>query len=1347
MYQRDVILPAQIPVLSDRINFLSWLDEVETQFYFVHLHNHSVNALLVCNALIPRLLASINVPSVTQLTIYKAYEEFREQVLEPAKNNEEEEVIGSVLATFGTFKEFCIQLVGHPTDGAYKKKIMSWSSSGLPRKKIYEEALKFSQNPGFQSLIREGLKQCSESEYTLAFNKSDDASVGSIVKHMVSQNEKETFVSGIEVLNLSFGHKEETVEVNLVNSSYKSKKDWKQKKFQYQKKKFKCFKCGKEGHKAFECRSKIKKINSKYISDLTDQFLVKSVVNGIEGRALIDSGANISLINETMVNKMKKVEINREIQTCKSANGGNIRVSGYITTDVMLNGLKNRGTLWISNDISYDVIIGLDYLEENDIKIHWNPRRLVCGIGKSNKFDDLKKEYKDLFVEKLDNKIGGALVEPVEIKLEEETTPSYIRNRRLSESEKIVIEEEVRTMLKNDVIEEVKASSSSKGWNSPVLLIKKKDGNWRFCVDFRKLNAATLKDSSQLPRVDDILDSVTRSKVFSKLDLASGYWQIPVHEDSRHLLTFESMEKQYRFKVLPFGVTNAPALFQKMIYNIVRGIKGVECLIDDIIIHSMDEETNLKTTKMVLERLEKYKLKLNNKKCIFGKRSIDMFGYTIENGKLQIEKERADAISKVKLPIDEKELLSFLGMANYYRRLIKGYASIEKDIRECLKEKEIVWTAESKEAFEKMKRELTRLPFIYSHDPKQSLELMTDASGKAVGATLNQVNGESKIPIGFYSRILKDTETRYSTIEKELLAIHDACEHFRPYLIGLKFKIMTDHKPLIPILRKKTTPFGPRWSRRMLRLSEYDYEIEHIDGKKNVVADLFSRTVASIYVEVGSLKEAQEWDKEIQDVKNNDKRVLVENDIVTMVYKNGIQVIVLPKVFQYRAISEAHDSKYGGHFGVKHTVAKLKQNYYWKSMYQDVEKYIKGCRACTESVRKKMKINESLHIEKGDVWQNIAIDFIGPIKTSNEKKFILIAIDTFSKYVETRLVDNQTSEIVIRFLEEIFFKHGFPKKVLSDNGSQFVAMAVKEFYERNRIKGVNSTPYNPQGNGIVERSIRTVKGSLRKSLEGKDVSEKILREITYSYNTSVHSSTKYSPFYILYNRYPKLPLRQILTEKEEISVDERVIEGDRRKNETFLRVDHSLAKLDNYHDRYLYEKNKIEDRNFEVNDKVLIFDEKPESSMSMGYKGPYIINEKLNDQVFKVEGFSKPVNIRRIKKFVKGNDKHDLIVENENTKEATISLGELDIDEFMDIESSQLTERKKIIKEICDTYLNEAHRRGSKGRLRDSLNVFMKSGIGNLINILQRDQSEAKELAEKFIEDMKEGNFQWHRPN
>ena len=151
--------------------------------------------------------------------------------------------------------------------------------------------------------------------------------------------------------------------------------------------------------------------------------------------------------------------------------------------------------------------------------------------------------------------------------------------------------------------------------------------------------------------------------------------------------------------------------------------------------------------------------------------------------------------------------------------------------------------------------------------------------------------------------------------------------------------------------------------------------------------------------------------------------------------------------------------------------------------------------------------------------------------------------------------------------------------------------------------------------------------------------------------------------------------------------------------------------------------------------------------MSMGYKGPYIINEKLNDQVFKVEGFSKPVNIRRIKKFVKGNDKHDLIVENENTKEATISLGELDIDEFMDIESSQLTERKKIIKEICDTYLNEAHRRGSKGRLLDSLNVFMKSGIGNLVNILQRDQPEAKELAEKFIGDMKEGNFQWHGPN
>jgi hypothetical protein len=858
---------------------------------------------------------------------------------------------------------------------------------------------------------------------------------------------------------------------------------------------------------------------------------------------------------------------------------------------------------------------------------------------KDRELEKLVVEYADIFVESLESGVGEAKVPEVEILVDSNVKASYQRNYPMSEDEKLTIEQEVEKMLENGVIEPVEPTSTQKGWNSPVLLVKKKNGANRFCIDFRKLNAATFKDNAPLPRITELVEGAAKASVFSKLDLASGYWQIPVEKGSRAYLAFESTRRQYQFKVMPFGISNAPAIFQRMINRLVEDIEGVSAYIDDIVIYSVDMKSHVKVLRKVFERLKKYGLKVNQKKCELGMGSMEVFGFTVKSGTITPSRSRTKALEDLKIPTNAQELQSFLGMIGYYRRFIRNYADHEATLRKSIKEWN--WSKECEKAYRSLITEVCALPTLYPccHDA-EAIEVHTDASNVAVGAVLVQIRKEAKegLPVAFYSKMLNQAGKNYSTTEKELLAVYEALMHFRSYVSGRHVKIKTDHKPLIGILSTKKSPFGPRWSRRLFQLSEFDFEVEYIEGKKNIVPDILSRMVNAISVKWETLEEAQHYDREVQKILEEDGSVIVDKGIVWKIKKDGQQVIVLPRAFQLQAIREAH---LGGHFGVKKTLHKLKSQYFWRGITQDVQKYVGSCSNCLKSYRKKQKASEAEHIEKGAIWETLATDHVGPFVTNlqGQKKHILMVIDMFTKYVEAKVVKSTSAQEVCQVLKSLFLRHGCPRSILADNGSGFVAEAVKQTYKELGVVGKHSTPYNPQGNGIVERVNRTIKEGIRKNINSELDVEDVLEGVIFAYNTTRHEATGYSPFFMMYHREPVMPLKSVLLpEGQKMTSQESIEEGLSAKLRSEMEANQKIAVQEWKQDAFLEDKKKVDPRRqFVVGDLAWIYDENASRSFQSSFKGPVRVVARTGSNTYLIDqdGVIRQVNVRRLTKYAK----------------------------------------------------------------------------------------------------------------
>ena len=408
--------------------------------------------------------------------------------------------------------------------------------------------------------------------------------------------------------------------------------------------------------------------------------------------------------------------------------------------------------------------------------------------------------------------------------------------RRLPLAKREEAERAVREMQERDVIE-----PSASPWSSPIVLVRKKDGSTRFCVDYRKLNDVTNKDSYPLPRIDDTLEALGGAKWFSTLDLRSGYWQVQLDDSSKEKTAFSTGNGLWQFKVMPFGLCNAPATFERLMEQVLAGLPVSVALVylDDILVPGCTFSQELTNLSQVFERLRKAKLKLSPKKCVLFREEVNYLGHVVNEKGISPDPGKVAAVKSWPRPMTVTEVKGFLGLCSYYRRFIASFADIAHPLHQCTAVTPFTWTQEADDAFHKLKLALTEAPLLIYPQLDAEFVLDTDASSTGIGAVLSQQdNGQERV-VAYYSRALSPAERHYCVTCRELLAMVKAIKHSHTYLYGMTFRLRTDHSALRWLLNFRH-PEGQvaRW---IECLQQYDFAVEHRPGARHSNADALSR--------------------------------------------------------------------------------------------------------------------------------------------------------------------------------------------------------------------------------------------------------------------------------------------------------------------------------------------------------------------------------------------------------------------------------------------------------------------------------------------------------------------------
>ena len=442
----------------------------------------------------------------------------------------------------------------------------------------------------------------------------------------------------------------------------------------------------------------------------------------------------------------------------------------------------------------------------------------VSSLDKT-KLLDLLTEYSDVFATP-----GVPSAQCQVVKHTIKTTGPPIRQplRRMPIALEDTIDTEVTKMLRQGIVR-----PSTSPWSSPVVMVKKRDNTWRFCIDYRKLNAVTHQDAYPLPRIDETLDSLSGSTYFTTLDLAAGYWQVGIEECDKEKTAFSTRRGHYEFNVMPFGLTNAPATFQRLMECVLAGLTGEQCLIylDDIIVFSSTFEEHLQRLTNVFIALRKAGLKLKPSKCFFAQKEVHYLGHVVSAAGVSPDPAKVEVVSSYPVPTNVKELRQFLGLANYYRRFVPDFSKIAEPLHKLLRKGNTYsWYSACQEAFTALKHRLTTPPILAYPDFKLPFLLYTDASDFALGAVLSQVQDGKERVICYWSRQLTKPERGYSTTEREALAAVSSVKEFYPYLYGSSFRLITDHNPLTSL--KGLKDVGGRLTRWMLFLQQFSFQFE-----------------------------------------------------------------------------------------------------------------------------------------------------------------------------------------------------------------------------------------------------------------------------------------------------------------------------------------------------------------------------------------------------------------------------------------------------------------------------------------------------------------------------------------
>ena len=792
---------------------------------------------------------------------------------------------------------------------------------------------------------------------------------------------------------------------------------------------------------------------------------------------------------------------------------------------------------------------------------------------------DLLIRYAHLF-SKTDEDVGSTKL--VKHKIDTgDKAPIKQQPRRLPIHMQQEVETHVSDMLRGGVIE-----PSTSPWASAIVLVKKKDGSTRFCVDYRRLNNFTIKDAYPLPRIDESLDQLSGAQWFSTLDMNSGYWQIELDPADKHKTAFVTRQGLYEFNVMPFGLCNAPATFERLLETVLSGLQWHVCLIylDDIIVYGSTFDTMIKNLVTVFDKLVEAGLKLKARKCTLFARQVKYLGHVISDNGVETDPDKISAIKEWPQPTDKTQVRSFLGLCSYYRKFIRDFANIARPLHKLTeKSRSFKWSEECDRAFVVLKERLTNSPILTHPDFSKSFILDTDASDQSIGAVLSQeIDGKEKV-VAYASRCLSKSERKYCVTRKELLAVIHFIKYFRHYLYGRKFIIRTDHSSLKWLLRFKD-PEG-QLARWLEVVSSYEMEIQHRPGRQHINADTLSRkpcvqcgfhegwdkkdespavkTLRTVYLkgedsDTIDLLEKQDTDRDIamvkswvQSAKRPDykaissksytvkslwaqwNRLRIKDDLLCRIWESDDKrdvshQIVVPLTERRTILNYSHDAKVSGHLGVSKTISKIRQSYYWPGLQGDVRSYIAGCDICARRKSPvKTKRAPMQTVQVGYPMERIATDILGELpETKYGNKYILVVSDYFSKWTEAFPMPNMEAKTVASLIvNEVICRFGVPHIIHSDQGRQYESKLFSEVCSLLQIRKTRTTPYHPQSDGMVERYNKTLMTMISAyvSENHRDWDEHI-PYVMMAYRATEHESTGYSPNMLMLGRETSTPL-------------------------------------------------------------------------------------------------------------------------------------------------------------------------------------------------------------------------------
>jgi len=849
-----------------------------------------------------------------------------------------------------------------------------------------------------------------------------------------------------------------------------------------------------------------KKLESKPVeaatgcASTTNRLFVTDITSKL--KYLVDSGADISVVPPSNTDKQQRSN------TLKlyAANGTAINTYGMKTITLNL-GLR-RPYCWpfVIADVTKP-IIGADLLKHFGLLVDLNNNRLIdnltkltrqcskieCSsiaiktIQKSHPYASILSEF-PLITKPFSRSL--AVSHDVVHYITTSGTPCSAKPRRLPPDRLEIAKREFKNMVELGI-----CRPSSSSWASPLHLIEKADGGWRPCGDYRALNSKTVADNYPVPHIHDVSYILQGKNCFSKIDLKKAYHQIPVVEYDIPKTAVSTPFGLFEFVRMPFGLRNAGQTFQRFMHKVLEGLEYCFPYMDDVLVASeskLQHEDHLRT---VFERLDRFGLLLNVNKCIFGVEQIDFLGYSIGSTGTKPLPQKVQAILDYKKPHTVKELRKFLGMINFYRHFLPNAAENQIPLLTYQKgnkkndRTEIKWNEATEGAFQACKTSLANAVLLAHPRSSAPLAVKVDASDFAVGGVLEQQEEENQNwrPLAFFSKKLSTAQQKYSTYDRELLAIYLTIKQFKHMLQGRHFIVWTDHKPLTYAFNQRLDKCSPRQFRHLDYIGQFTTEIKHIPGKQNVTADLMSR-IEQINVNKLNYEEisnAQEEDQELKNLLNGStslklSKVELPESKISLVCDTSTGVVrpYIPVTHRKLVFDIIHGLS---HPGCKATTKLIKAKFVWANVNKDVAFWVKNCIPCQASkISRHVVTAPASFTVPAERFRNIHIDLVGPLPSCQGYRYCLTCVDRYTRWPEVLPIQDIAAETVAKALYTGWItRFGVPEVITTDQGTQFESLTFNNTIKLLGIKRVRTTAYHPQTNGLVERLHRQLKAAIK----------------------------------------------------------------------------------------------------------------------------------------------------------------------------------------------------------------------------------------------------------------------------